>query len=75
MGNDQAYVYGNSGSPGAMKIIADPASVRVKMCPVTGPDTINEVEGTVEVDLDRAAVNRAIRDLRKMRDRVFGPDE
>lgn len=61
-----------------LKVIADPDSVRVKMCPMIGDEpggSIDEVENAISIDLDRRTVNRLIRDLRKMRDRVFEADE
>lgn len=77
MGNDQAYIYGDYS---LLKLIRDPDEVRLKLCPAYDrrtpdePVTFNEVEAAVSIGLDRDGINMLIRDLRKMRDRVFGGD-
>lgn len=77
MGNDQAYVYGDNSS-NTLKLIADPGGVRVKMCPMIGDipgGEIDEVENAIEIDLDRRGINHLIRELRRLRNRVFEADE
>jgi hypothetical protein len=76
MVNDQAYVYGEHGSNSAVKLIADPGSVRLKVCRLHEDGRINDRVGeTMEVALNRDGLNRTIKELRRLRDRVYGKDE
>lgn len=73
MGNDQAYIYASNQM--AVKLIADPDSVRLKLCPIDADGFMTEVGGTLEADLTRDDINRTIRELKRLRTRVFGRDE
>lgn len=75
MGNDQSYVYADRMM---VKLIESPIGVRLKLCPEVGdgegtPEW-DEVEGAMEVELDRGEINYLIDALRKHRNRVFGKD-
>jgi hypothetical protein len=72
MGNDQQYIYGEYAM---LKLIADPDGVRLKLCPKNGDGTWDEVEGTLEITLDRFKANMLVRFTRNLRDAVFGKDE
>lgn len=79
MGSNTAFIYGDEES-GLIKVIADPSNVRVKLCPqrvdpATEDERFDEGTHSVSSNLDRRSVNRLIKDLRIMRDRVFGRDE
>lgn len=73
MGNNQAYIYASNQM--AVKLIADPGSVRLKLCRIADDGKMQEVDGTLEADLTRHDLNRTIKELRRLRDRVFGKDE
>jgi hypothetical protein len=73
MGSDQEYIYGEHT---LLKMIADHDEVRLKLCPERRDDDgWDEVEGAIEISLDREGLNMLIRSTRKLRDRVFGKDE
>lgn len=77
MGSNTQYVY----TPYALvKIISDPGSVRLKICPKIlsnhdGPDQYDEVEGAISAELDWFALNLLMRELRNMRDKTWGKPE
>lgn len=74
MGSDQSYIYGDHS---VIKLIEDPTTVRVKICPrVDEPEReFDEIDGAVSFDCDRADLNALIRGLKKHATRVFGRDE
>lgn len=84
MAGNTRFVYADSQ---LVKTIADPDSVRLKVCPMITRQEHEAEEyaehervvggvtfAPVEVSMDRVAVNRLIADLKAMRNRTFGKD-